>query len=417
MFTASYPYGARHEDTFVGPELPYLTREFDRVVLIPTRRGGGQADPAPGVVVEDGLAELIDSVPGRIRGVVDALASPMFWREFRERPIDLVRFGGLGRLLRTVVRAHLTSHWLRAFLQTNGSQLGPGVAYTFWCDAATTGIAMTIRDVRGMGLVSRAHGVDLYAERHQPPYFPARAFTFARLDGLFPDSHEGLRYITERYPEIAERSELARMGVPDPGFATPASQGSNRVIVSCSRIVPIKRIDLIGRAVAEAARLRTDLTFEWHHFGDGEGRERLETEARAAMPGNALIEFHGYEGLQALMGFYKTHPVDAFVNASTSEGTPVSVMEAVSCGIPVVATAVGGNTEIVTTENGETVAADSAPSEIAAAILRVTADSDTNAAFRDGSRRIWHENYNAETNYPEFARRLALTATASASLD
>ncbi len=40
--------------------------------------------------------------------------------------------------------------------------------------------------------------------------------------------------------------------------------------------------------------------------------------------------------------FYRDNKVDLFVNASTSEGLPVSIMEAISFGIPSIATNVGG---------------------------------------------------------------------------
>lgn len=43
---------------------------------------------------------------------------------------------------------------------------------------------------------------------------------------------------------------------------------------------------------------------------------------------------------------------DLFVNMSLSEGIPVSIMEAISFGIPIIATNVGGNAEIVNDETG-----------------------------------------------------------------
>ncbi len=107
-------------------------------------------------------------------------------------------------------------------------------------------------------------------------------------------------------------------------------------------VVPVKRVYLILTAVAAAAQQGPEIEFEWHHFGDGELKEEVERQAKTALPPNAKASLPGYPGLRALMDFYRSKPIDVFINASISEGTPVAVMEAVSCGIPVIATSVGG---------------------------------------------------------------------------
>jgi len=43
-----------------------------------------------------------------------------------------------------------------------------------------------------------------------------------------------------------------------------------------------------------------------------------------------------------VLNYYASNPVDVFINTSSSEGLPVSIMEAMSFGIPVIATNVGG---------------------------------------------------------------------------
>lgn len=48
-----------------------------------------------------------------------------------------------------------------------------------------------------------------------------------------------------------------------------------------------------------------------------------------------------------VMNYYKEHHFDVFINMSTNEGVPVSIMEAASFGIPIIATNVGGTSEIV----------------------------------------------------------------------
>jgi glycosyltransferase involved in cell wall biosynthesis len=257
-----------------------------------------------------------------------------------------------------------------------------------------------------MRVASKAHGADLYPERHVPPYIPARDRTLRGLDRLFPDSHRGADYIRAQYPWFASKCEAALMGVEDPGFGTLSSSRDECVVVSCSRLVAVKRVHLIVAAVAEAARLRPRALFEWHHFGDGDLRPELE-RALTALPPNAKGFLHGYPSHAALLGFYREHPVDVFVNASESEGTSVAIMEAIACGIPVLATAVGGNVEIVDGTNGVLTSPNPSVDELARGLLTFASDGPQVAAFRAGSRAKWSASYDAAANYRAFAHRLA----------
>jgi glycosyltransferase involved in cell wall biosynthesis len=108
-----------------------------------------------------------------------------------------------------------------------------------------------------------------------------------------------------------------------------------------------------------------------------------------------------------ILQHYKDHPVDVFVNVSSTEGgAPVAIQEAMSCGIPVIATSVGGNPEVVSGRNGILLDADPTPEQIATALLRIWDNPSLAAEMRKESRRIWQTGYNAEVNFRAFAERL-----------
>ena len=115
----------------------------------------------------------------------------------------------------------------------------------------------------------------------------------------------------------------------------------------------------------------------------------------------------GFVSVQEIMQHYKKYPVDVFVNLSTSEGgAPVSIQEAISCGIPIIATKVGGNSEIVSGKNGILLNANPSPEEIANAFFDMIDNSDLTLKKRKGSREVWQEKYDTEKNYNAFARQL-----------
>ena len=79
---------------------------------------------------------------------------------------------------------------------------------------------------------------------------------------------------------------------------------------------------------------------------------------------------------------------DVFLLTSVSEGIPVTVLEAMAAGVPVVATAVGGLPELVTNEESGLLAPAVDAASLAAALVRLAADAQLRTQFaRTGQQR------------------------------
>ena len=88
-----------------------------------------------------------------------------------------------------------------------------------------------------------------------------------------------------------------------------------------------------------------------------------------------------------------------FLNTSESEGLPVSIMEALSAGFPVVATNVGGTSEAVVEGAGELLGAEPGQDEFIDAVNRVRTDYATYARC---ARGVFEKRFDAERNYERF---------------
>ena len=408
MFTATYPYDAGAEQTFIGGELPYLVKQFDIVILIPKKCAGKRLDILDEVDIEEGLSDYIKKSTS-LGVIYKALTSRFFYRDILHRPIILLHLSMLSRLIRFVGDATLTGEWLKGWLERKGIEIGNTVFYTFWFDQLAMGVGLVKELFPELKLVSRAHGYDVYEERYNPPYWPCRSAALKTVDALFLVSNSGADYLRKRYPAFSTRIQVAFLGVPDSGFITrPSSDGIFR-IASCSIVRPIKRVELLLDGIVCAARQRPHQEFEWYHFGVGEEvwmLENLKQYADKILPPNVHAFFPGYTTQQALMEFYKANPFDVFYNVSVSEGIPVSSMEAISCGIPIVATAVGGNCEIVTDENGILLSPNPSPNEIADSIYKFIDFPEIAEKKRARSFALWQDKFNADINFNAFARSL-----------
>ncbi len=119
----------------------------------------------------------------------------------------------------------------------------------------------------------------------------------------------------------------------------------------------------------------------------------LDYELHVAGSGPLADEIDAADGVQRLGDvdpgdlamWYRA--VDLLVFASHSEGTPVVVLEALSSGLPVVATDVGGIPEIVEDGVSGVLVPASRPQELASAISRLLHDADGYRAMRDAIAR------------------------------
>ncbi len=148
------------------------------------------------------------------------------------------------------------------------------------------------------------------------------------------------------------------------------------VIGWVGRLIRAKGADLFLRALAELH----DLPFQAAVIGDGPERAALE-------------QLRGELGLESTVHFYGAIPdarrcfraFDVFALTSRTEGTPIVLFEAMAAGVPIVATAVGGVPDVLTSQEAELII----PGEIlpfADALIRILTDRES-AAHRSTRAR------------------------------
>jgi colanic acid/amylovoran biosynthesis glycosyltransferase len=406
LLTNSFPYDDAAEHTFIRRELPHLRKAFDRVILMPKVCRGKKLSIDPGIELDESYAKFFERASRIPNLIFRALTSRHLYREWMAHPEILLFPFKLLKLVKFSGQAEVTRQWVRDWLVSLPVDHDGIVFYTYWFEEITTGIALEKHSHPRTTLISRAHGYDIYEEHYFPYYWPSRPFALKALDRLFFVSDAGRNYMDKRYHEFAAKFETARLGIEDPGFTAHASSDGIFRIVSCAHIVPVKRIGLLLDGIAAAARTRPGQTFEWTHFGGGAGLQSLASRMAREFPSNAQGYFPGNVSSSQIMQHYQEHPVDVYLNVSSTEGLPVAIQEAISCGIPVIATSVGGNPEVVSEKNGILLSADPQPSEIASALLKIRDDPVLAARMRIESRRLWERSYNAEVNFRLFAERL-----------
>ncbi|EGS5729453.1 TPA: glycosyltransferase [Clostridium perfringens] len=176
-------------------------------------------------------------------------------------------------------------------------------------------------------------------------------------------------------------------------------------IVSCSSMIKVKRIELILEALKEWKICKV----EWTHLGDGPLMSELTEKANLIMNNNKNIKinFKGYFSNIDVHKYYATNKCDIFINVSSSEGLPVSLMECMAYGIPAIATNVGGTCEIVNNKNGILLPSDVTPQILRDAITKYWISPDSiKDTYRKNSYNKWKESFQAYENSKKYFKKV-----------
>ena len=216
------------------------------------------------------------------------------------------------------------------------------------------------------------------------------------IDRYVPVSHDLHRWLKDVVRIPAAKAELIMNGVDTVRFApnlpaatTPWAGEDVFTIGTVGRLQDVKDqaslIDafalLCARRPEQRARLRLAIV------GDGPLREKLAQKAQDAGVAE-LVWFPGARNdIPELMRSF-----DVFALSSIAEGTPVTLLEAMACGLPVVATKVGGIPEVVQDGvNGALVPASNA--QALAAALETYIQDDARVAAHGAAARAGIERH------------------------
>ncbi|MGO4760943.1 glycosyltransferase family 4 protein [Cupriavidus sp. 2KB_3] len=188
--------------------------------------------------------------------------------------------------------------------------------------------------------------------------------------------------MTRSLPVRADRVTVIRNGIADvPRRAAPGA--ALRRIVTVMRLAPPKRPDVLIRAFAMASLPDCELVIA----GDGPRRESLEHLAGQLAPGR--VRFAGsVSEIPALLA-----SAQAFMLASDHEGFPISVLEAMRAGLPVIASALPGIWEQLAGGRCGTLVDGNDPQAFASALERLATDARQRIAQGQAARAHWEAQY------------------------
>lgn len=387
LITESYPLGGVTEEAFVRPEIEALAREFDRVAVVPVSDRGPVAEGLPANVTV--ARDVVDS-PERHRKWLRPLRYPVAALACPSAPAY-------------ALAAAMVEHALVKTVRRMGLEGSDTVAEAFWFDFPATALA-ALKKRCGIRFIIRAHGYDILMTRAAR----LRARAIAASCGVMAVSEAGAAALRLRFPLQEAKIASALLGTPLPSAMTRHSEAGSRHIrfLSVSRVIGLKRVDRCLAMALATAIARPDWQITWTHIGDGPDMERLREDVASGRRANLSVSLPGAMPHDEVMRFMARETVDWFMLLSESEGLPVSVVEAMAHGIPVIATDVGGVAEAVDDDCGILMAPDPEPEEFVRGLIPFLDSPARYQRLCEGARAKALTGFDAATLRADFARRL-----------
>ena len=418
LITSQYPYNYG-DVAFIRPEMPFLSRAFDKVHVMYT---DSDAVPYKKIDVPANVVVISPSTNCNCNRKRFKRARTLFislFHPFRIIYIFLIELWSLLIYKKICIQTmkiamnyilDVNSYmvYLKKYLHENHKIK---MIYTYWFERKTFAALIYKKYFnKHIKCITRTHRYDLYELSQENNYQPYKRWMDRHIDRIFFVSKAGQDYYLSLFAgSHKDKYLLSKLGIENPYALkdTDNYPSSNEClnIVSCSYMVPVKRIHLIIETLAKIS----DIMIKWVHIGDGKERDLLEKVAQRLFrdKNNIHYNFVGHLDNYLVKKFYHDNHFDCFVSTTESEGLPVSMMEAISFGIPVIASNVGGISEIVNNDTGILLDPDNCVEELTSALHRFYSMSNTEKqTLRKSCRKYWEDNYMAEKQYSLFVENL-----------
>jgi glycosyltransferase involved in cell wall biosynthesis len=389
LFTDSFPYNTN--EVYIETEILYLSKHFERIIVFPINVSG-IARTIPVNVEIVNIHQTIKNA--RLKFFLKSFWLTLtIYLNFKNKATDFKNFK---KSMLLSYNALLYVEAIEKFTKEKKIASSQLVVYSYWFLHWSFIISMLKKRNSLLKAYSRAHMGDLYDNLCNHTF---SGYKLQYLDKFFPISKDGQKHLIELFPKFKNKIGVSYLGVNYIANNPVKVKDSDYVIASCSSMNSQKRIESFFEILA---RIKCNVT--WVHFGGMDSEIKALQHKIDSLPSHIKVVFYGYTPNQKILEYYKNNHVDLFLNLSLSEGIPVTIMEAISFGIPAMATNVCGSPEIVSYDKKMVVDKNFDSKEVAQSIENFLVNEANDKIYREKVFNFWNTHFNAEINYEAFAQ-------------
>lgn len=344
VFTYDYPF-IGNDSKFIVDEINLLSNHFKKINLVPLKIANKKKNIRKNIFIDMDLNKEIYNLNNLIYKLFIILTCKYLWKE-----ISNLKFKNVFYKLKSIFIERYYAESIKIFIKKKNFDKNKTIFYSLWSNHSLLGFYFLKKEKIIKNSFTRILGRDLSGFIPNDDFISYKTLKFKNLNfGII--LNEGQRKIL-RNNNLLSNSKIFKNYL---GMTKTISKKNiliNNVInfASCGSLIYIKNNIEIVKFVSTFSKNNSDKLINFYCIGSGPDKKLIENYVENNKIKN--LKFVHIEKVNKLKDFLISKNINFFLNLSYSEGMSFSVMEAMSCNIPVIVSNIPGNIEIINSKNG-----------------------------------------------------------------
>ena len=343
IFTHDYPYGSS-ERTFIEYELSQLNKEFDNIYILNQKKNFQKIinDSYINTYFDDQFSKELNISRLLKTFFFNILFKFDFWLELKNITFTKNFFIKLKMFTLELCYAEI----LHKFILNKYNRKNKYIFYSFWSNFVLLTFKKLRKDFLNSKFISRGLGSDINGFIKDDDYIPNYQSKFNHNDKLILLG-EYQKEILEKKKILIKNISICPLGVYRQSKLNLNINIKNKQdpieFLSCGNLIEIKN-NLLMIEFLKKFNLITNRKVNYTIIGSGKLKNKI---INSLEKNKENIKYKYIEKVENLIKYLQSNKVDFFMNFSSQEGMAFTVMESMSCGIPVIASNIKPNKYLI----------------------------------------------------------------------
>ena len=329
IFTYDYPYG-KSEKTFIEYELKRLSEEYQKIEIINQKNVSSQNVSTlkkKDFKFENSFANIIKTKNIIKVFTKEVIFDKKFWCEII---INLFK-KNFFKKIKMIINEMCLSYLLAEFIKKRYNKNDSIIFYSFWSNYNLIAFENLKKTFTNSKFISRALGSDLNGFIKNDDYVAYKRLKFSSLDKLILLGDYQKKKLIEL--DLGNKIAIAPLGIYPQKIQNFLDKSLNSkdmiTFTSCGNLIDIKNIFLMIKFLIKFSEI-TKKQIKFILIGNGILKKKILNQLNS----QKLFDFEYHEYIESFTNFLNINKTHFFLNFSSQEGMPFTIMESMSLGIP-----------------------------------------------------------------------------------